>query len=120
MKIRSLGLAIAFGLGLAAVAVPQKSMAQFTNPQNYDQPNANDPFSPGVEQNGFSMFQLLHNAQLGIGSYNPDFANQKRQELDQEAASFFTRQRQRMQQGNVQPNNQSGSPVIKLEPSSGQ
>jgi hypothetical protein len=118
MKIRSLALASIVGLSLATAVVPQKSIAQVTNQQNYDRPNANDPFNQGVEQNGFSMFQLLHNAQLGIGSYNPDAANEQRQQLDEAAASFFARQRQRMQQGNVQPSNQPGSTIFKLEPAS--
>jgi hypothetical protein len=119
MKIRSLALASIIGLGLATAVVPQKSMAQVTNQQNYDQPNANDPFNQGVEQNGFSMFQLLHNAQLGIGSYNPDAAKEQRQQLDEATTSFFARQRQRMQQGQAQPSNQPSSTIIKLEPASG-
>ncbi|PAX60761.1 hypothetical protein [Brunnivagina elsteri] len=119
MKIRALALASIIGLSLATAVVPQKSMAQLTNSQNYDQPNANDPFNnQGGQQNGFNMFQLLHNAQLGIGSYNPDAANEQRQQLDEAATSFFARQRQRMQQGNVQPSNQPGSTIFKLEPAS--
>jgi hypothetical protein len=119
MKIRSLALVSIIGLGLATAVVPQKSMAQLTNSQNYDQPNANDQFNQGGQQDGFNMFQLLHNAQLGIGSYNPDAAKEQRQQIDEAATSFFARQRQRMQQGQAQPSNQPSSTIIKLEPASG-
>ena len=69
------------------------------------------------------MFQMIHNAQLGINNYNPDFFNQQSKELDEAAAAFRARQQQ-MMQGNtqntrniVQPLPQQGSQIIKLEPS---
>lgn len=54
------------GLSVAVVAAPQPSFAQDAiNLQNYESPNPKDPFSQGIEQDNFSMFQLLHNATLG-------------------------------------------------------
>jgi hypothetical protein len=121
MKIRSLALASIIGLSLATAVVPQKSMAQLTNSQNYDQPNTNDLFNQGGggQQNGFNMFQLLHNAQLGIGGYNPDAAKEQSQQLDEATTAFRARQLQLIQKGQAHPNNQPSSTIIKLEPASG-
>ncbi|RUT09205.1 hypothetical protein DSM106972_012580 [Dulcicalothrix desertica PCC 7102] len=125
MKIRLLALLSLAGLGLASVAQPSNAQTfpgNQTNPQNYDAPS--DPFSRGTEQSPFNMFQMIHNAQLGINNYNPDFFNQQSKELDEAAAAFRARQQQMMQNGNtqntgniVQPLPQQGSQIIKLEPS---
>lgn len=126
MKIRLLALLSLAGLGLASVAQPSNAQTfpsnQSTNPQNYDTPS-NDPFYRGTEQSPFNMFQMIHNAQLGINNYNPDFFNQQGKELDEAAAAFRKQQEQRMRgntpnTGNiVQPLPQQGSQIIKLEPS---
>ncbi|MBW4604547.1 MAG: hypothetical protein KME29_34560 [Calothrix sp. FI2-JRJ7] len=127
MKIRLLALLSLAGLGLASVAQPSNAQtfpsSQTTNPQNYDTPS-NDPFYRGTEQSPFNMFQMIHNAQLGINNYNPDFFNQQGKELDEAAAAFRARQQQMMQNGNtrntgniLQPLPQQGSQIIKLEPS---
>lgn len=126
MKIRLLALLSLAGLGLASVAQPSNAQTspsnQSTNPQNYDTPS-NDPFYRGTEQSPFNMFQMIHNAQLGINNYNPEFFSQQGKELDEAAAAFRQRQELMMQRntqntGNiVQPLPQQGSQIIKLEPS---
>ncbi|OKH49313.1 hypothetical protein NIES2101_20800 [Calothrix sp. HK-06] len=128
MKIRLLALLSLAGLGLASVAQPSNAQtaqnvpaSQSTNPQNYDTPS--DPFSRGVEQSPFNMFQLIHNAQLGINNYDPEFFKQQSQEIDDAATAFRKRQQLMMRTGTqntgniVQPLPQQGSQVIKLEPS---
>lgn len=107
MKIRLFALATLAGLGMAGAMVPQKSMAQVLNPQNGDNTNPSDPFYQGTEQSPFNMFQLLHNAQLGIGNlYNPEFATQQREQIDEAAAAFRARQQQAIRSGGgtQQPN----------------
>jgi hypothetical protein len=125
MKIRLLAILSLVGLGLASVAQPSNAQAfpsnQTTNLQNYDTPNSTDPFSRGTEQSPFNMFQMIHNMNLGINNYNPDYFNQQSKEIDEAAAAFRARQQSRMQTGTagntgntVQPLPQ-GSQVIKLE-----
>ncbi|MBF2067664.1 MAG: hypothetical protein IGS39_25085 [Calothrix sp. C42_A2020_038] len=119
MKIRLLAILSLAGLGLISVAQPSNAQAlpsnQSTNLQNYDS-RGNDPFYQGTEQSPFDMFRLIHNANLGLNRYNPEFANQQRREIDEAAEAFRARQQQRLQQGNLaQPTQQT--PIIKLEPS---
>ncbi len=122
MKIRLLALFTLAGLGIASAAA-QPSNAQIgfpsnqtTNPQNYDT-NSSDPFNQGVEQGNFGgIMNLIHRANLGGGAYNPEFVTEQSQQLDEAAAAFRRKQQQQIQQGGVQPSNQQGSTVIKLEP----
>jgi hypothetical protein len=108
MKIQILTLIA--GASLAAFVAPAAVMAQSTgsaiNLQNSDSPNNSDPFSQGVEQNPFNMFQLIHNAQFG--SLNPEFAKEQSQQLD-DAASEFRRKQQQLIQRNQQPVTNQGS-----------
>jgi hypothetical protein len=123
MKIRLLALSTLAGLGIAsAVAQPSNAQVgvpsnQTTNPQNYD--NSNDPFNQGVEQNNFGgIMNLIHRANFGGAGYNPEFFTEQSQQIDEAAAAYRTRQQQRIKQGGaVQPTNQQGSTIIRLEPS---
>ncbi|BAZ11266.1 hypothetical protein NIES4071_30920 [Calothrix sp. NIES-4071] len=127
MKIRLLALLSLAGLGLVTIAQPSNAQTapsgQVTNPLNSDT-QSNDPFYRGTEQSPFNMFQMIHNAQLGINNYNPEFFNQQSKEIDEAAAAFRRQQQLRIQTGNtgntgniVKPLPQQGSQVIKLEPS---
>ena len=125
MKIRLFALLALAGLGLVSIAQPSNAQNfPATNLQN-DKPT-NDPFYQGTEQSPFNMFQLIHNAQLGINNYNPDYFNQQSKEIDEAAAAFRARQQQMIRTGNtgtqntgntVLPLPQQGSQIIKLEPS---
>ena len=121
MKIRLLALFTLAGLGIAtATAQPSNAQIGFppnqsTNQQNYES-NTNDPFAQGVEQSNFGgIMNLIHRANFG-NNYNPEFLTEQSQQLD-EAAAAFRKKQQQIQQGGVQPSNQQGSTVIKLEPS---
>jgi hypothetical protein len=111
MKIKILMLIA--GASLAAFVAPAAVMAQSTgsaiNLQNSDSPNSSDPFSQGVEQNPFNIFQLIHNAQLG--SLNPEFAKEQNQQLN-DAASEFRAKQQQLIQRNQQSGTTQGSQVI--------
>jgi hypothetical protein len=111
MKIQILTLIA--GASLAAFVAPSAVMAQSAdsavNLQNSDSPNSSDPFSQGVEQNPFNMFQLIHNAKFG--SLNPEFAKEQSQQLD-DAASEFRKKQQQLIQRNQQSGTTQGSQVI--------
>jgi hypothetical protein len=103
MKIQILTLIA--GASLAAFVAPAAVLAQSNgsavNLQNSDSPSS-DPFSQGVEQNPFNMFQLIHNAQFG--SLNPEFAKEQNQQLD-DAASEFRKKQQQLIERNQQSQN---------------
>jgi hypothetical protein len=94
--VKRLVLATIAGIGFACLSLPQASLAgsgvgglQDLNPQN-----TNDPLSQGSEQNPFNMFQLIHNANLGANSLNPEFFNEQRQQITDEASAFKAKQQQ--------------------------
>jgi hypothetical protein len=101
------------GIGFASLLAPQLSLANpVTNPQNSDPQNTVDPFAQGVEQNPFSLFQLIHNA--SFGGLNPDFASEQNQQLNDAAAAFRARQQQLLQgkQPSATPNSGAIAPGV--------
>ncbi|KST62960.1 hypothetical protein BC008_12105 [Mastigocoleus testarum BC008] len=111
------------GISLATLTLPQVSLANpnksYDNdrydPQNNNSQfgNKNDPFNQGVEQNPFSLFQLIHNAQLG--NLNPNFASDSGQQINDAAAEFRKKQQQQNQQPQqtgVQQNNNPANSII--------
>jgi hypothetical protein len=115
-------LATLAGVGFASLLAPQPSLADFgqvNDPQNLDPLNSNnqDPFASGVEQNPFSLFQLIHNA--NFGGLNPDFVSEQNQQLNDAAAAFKARQEKLLQgQQQANPGSQVIAPVI-ITPQSG-
>lgn len=112
VSLKQLIVATVAGVSLATVVLPQVSLANPSeryDPQNNGSQfgnNRNDPFNQGVEQNPFSLFQLIHNAQLG--NFNPNFANDSDQQLNDAATEFLKRRQQQLQPGQqtgVQQNN---------------
>ncbi|MBW4668369.1 MAG: hypothetical protein KME60_13315 [Cyanomargarita calcarea GSE-NOS-MK-12-04C] len=94
--LKRLVLATVAGIGFACLSLPQASLAgpgvgglQDLNPQN-----TNDPLSQGSDQNPFNMFQLIHNANLGANSLNPEFFSEQRQQITDEASAFKAKQQQ--------------------------
>ncbi len=95
--LNRLVLATVAGISLACLSLPQASLAgsgvgglQDLNPQN-----TNDPLSQGSDQqNPFNMFQLIHNANLGANSLNPEYFNEQRQQITDEASAFKAKQQQ--------------------------
>jgi hypothetical protein len=122
LVLTRLALVTVAGISFASLLAPQPSLADFgqaNDPQNADSLNSNnkDPFASGVEQNPFSLFQLIHNANLG--GLNPDFNSEQSQQINDAAAAFKARQQkliQRQQQGT--PASQVIAPVI-ITPQSG-
>ncbi len=129
MKISFLPLTKLFILTVAGIGVtsllmtkPSLAQSQVNDPQKVDPLNSTDPLSiNNTEQNPFSLFQLIHNA--NFGSANPDFAKEQNQQLDTAALDFKKRQQQLIQ-GQQQPINPSVgvAPVIRppvITPKSG-
>ncbi|MGI2908177.1 hypothetical protein [Tolypothrix sp. VBCCA 56010] len=113
------------GIGVTSLIMPKPSLAQtgsINDPQNVDPLNSTDPLSrSNTEQNPFSLFQLIHNA--NFGGVNPDFAREQNQQLDTAALEFKKRQ-QLLLQGKQQPINPNVgiAPVIRppaITPQSG-
>ncbi|MCV3215395.1 hypothetical protein OGM63_18060 [Plectonema radiosum NIES-515] len=112
------------GICVTSLLMPKPSLAQsrVNDPQNIDPLNSSDPLSiNNTEQNPFSLFQLIHNA--NFGSVNPDFSREQNQQLDTAALDFKKRQ-QMLLQGKQQPINPSVgvAPVIRppvITPQSG-
>lgn len=129
MKISFLPLTKLVILTVAGISVtsllmskPSLAQSQVNDPQNVDPLNSTDPLSrSNTEQNPFSLFQLIHNA--NFGSANPDFAKEQNQQLDTAALDFKKRQ-QILLEGKQQPINPSVgvAPVIRpsvITPQSG-
>ena len=95
------------GIGVTSLLMSEPSLAQIgsiNDPQNVDPLNSTDPLSTSnTEQNPFSLFQLIHNA--NFGGLNQDFAREQNQQLDTAALDFKKRQQQRLLQGKQQPIN---------------
>ncbi|MDJ0697368.1 hypothetical protein [Mastigocoleus sp. MO_188.B34] len=121
-SLKQLMFATVAGVSLAALTFPQVSLAnpnksydnERYDPQNNSSQfgNKNDPFNQGVEQNPFSLFQLIHNAQLG--NLNPNFASDSGQQINDAAAEFRKKQQQQLQpqQPGVQQNNNPANSII--------
>ncbi|MEM7727132.1 MAG: hypothetical protein AAF208_12315 [Cyanobacteria bacterium P01_A01_bin.45] len=120
LSLSKLAIFTVVGLGLTTLITSQASLANPASnfdPQNPDT-NYKDPFSQGVEQNPFSLFQLIHNSNLG--TFNQQFGSQSNKQLNDAAANFRLRQQQLLQQqtGNQQNTNTTpaSSLTIELEP----
>jgi len=115
LRLTKLVIVTVAGIGVTSLLMSEPSLAQSqaNDPQNVDPLNSSDPLSTSnTEQNPFSLFQLIHNA--NFGSVNPDFAKEQNQQLDTAALDFKKRQQQLIQ-GQQQPINPSVgvAPVIR-------
>lgn len=115
LPLTKLVLLTVAGIGVTSLLMSKPSLAQsqVNDPQKVDPLNSTDPLSiNNTEQNPFSLFQLIHNA--NFGSANQDFAREQNQQLDTAALDFKKRQ-QMLLQGQQQPINPSVgvAPVIR-------
>lgn len=124
LPLTKLVLVTVAGIGVTSLLMSKPSLAQsqVNDPQKVDPLNSSDPLSTSnSEQNPFSLFQLIHNA--NFGSVNSDFAREQNQQLDTAALDFKKRQQQLLQ-GKQQPINPGVgiAPVIRppaITPQSG-
>lgn len=114
-SLTNLVLGTVAGISLASFLMPQLTWAQTTNVnplQDLNPEQNQDPFSSSSEGNSFSMFDIIHRANLG-GSLNIDDYNAAQNEsLNNAAAEFRKKQLQRMQQQQATPINQVTTPQV--------
>ena len=114
-SLTNLVLGTVAGISLVSLLMPQLSWAQTTNVnplQDLNPEQNQDPFSSSSEGNSFSMFDIIHRANLG-GSLNIDDYNAAQNEsLNNAAAEFRKKQLQRMQQQQATPINQVTTPQV--------
>ncbi|MFB2879104.1 hypothetical protein [Floridanema aerugineum] len=92
---------IAFGLlagtTFSILVLPETTLAQNlnTDPSQEFQKDG-DPLTGGTGQS-FSVFDLIHRSNLGLNRSMEDVTNEQKENLDDAAAQFRARQRQRLQ-----------------------
>lgn len=99
MKLTLIGIGIIAG----AIASASPTLAQTQAPlQDFQTPqNERGSFYGGSNSSGFSVFNLLHNAQLGQTRDLGDFSTEQRTNINNAADEFRRLQLQRL--GNTQP-----------------
>ncbi|MEM7555442.1 MAG: hypothetical protein AAF378_15350 [Cyanobacteria bacterium P01_A01_bin.84] len=119
LSLTKLAIYTVVGVSLTTVVTSQASFAnpssQF-DPQN-PETQYKDPFNQGVEQNPFSLFQLIHNSNLG--TFNREFNSQNSQQLNDAATNFRLKQQeaiQKQRQGSQENTTTVPSFTIQLEP----
>lgn len=114
-SLTNLVLGTVAGISLVSLLMPQLGWAQTTNVnplQDLNPEQNQDPFSNSSEGNSFSMFNIIHRANLG-GSLNIDDYNAAQNEsLNNAAAEFRKKQLERMQQQQATPINQVTTPQV--------
>ena len=113
-KLLTLVLGTVAGISLVSLLMPQLSWAQTTdvNPLQDLNPEQNqDPFSSSSQGNSFSMFNIIHRANLGSISID-DYSAAQNESLNNAAAEFRKKQLQRMQQQQATPINQVTTPQV--------
>jgi hypothetical protein len=113
LPLTKLVLLTVAGIGVTSLLMSKPSLAQsrVNDPQKIDPLNSTDPLSTSyTEQNPFSLFQLIHNA--NFGSSNPDFAREQDQQLDTAALDFKKRQQQLLQGQQQRINPSVGLPPV--------
>lgn len=119
---------IGLGFGISTVAIasallPQVTLAQsaqdLQNPGNFISPsNERNSFDGSVGGSGFSVFNLIHNAQLGGWRDPSEVANEQRESIDKATEEFRRIQLEQIRNSQQQPlgNPQQSSPVNSSAP----
>lgn len=103
------------GISLVSLLFPQLSWAQATDVsplQDLNPEQNKDPFSRTSEGNSFSMFDLIHRANLGGSMSIDDYSAEQNESLNNAAAEFRKKQQQRMQQQQATPINPITTPQV--------
>lgn len=102
-SLTNLVLGTVAGISVTSLVMPQLSWAQTAtnvNPlQDFNSSEQNqDPFSSHNDGNSFSMFDIIHRANLGSNISIDDYSAEQNESLNNAAAEFRKKQLQRMQQ----------------------
>lgn len=88
------------GTALVPFVLPQPILAQSLDldpSQDLQRQDNSDPLNGSGTGQGFSVFDMIHRANLGNGRTLEDFSVEQRENLDSAAAEFRARQRERLQ-----------------------
>lgn len=111
-SLTNLVLGTVAGISLVSFLMPQLTWAQTTNVnplQDLNPEQNQDPFSNSSEGNSFSMFDIIHRANLGSINID-DYSAEQNESLNNAAAEFRKQQLQRMQQQQATPTNPVTTP----------
>lgn len=101
-SLTHLALGLFAGTAAIALAFPQGSLAQLTEAdqlQNFQMQDNRNPFSSRTDGGqSFSVFDMIHRANLGNSRSLNEFTQDQQQNLDDAAAQFRAKQRERLQQ----------------------
>lgn len=107
----SLVLVIASLAPSTVAQTAQQPLEEFTRPQEAGR----DPF--GSRSGGAGFFDLIHRANLGGLKSGVEFRQEQRQNIDNAAADFRTRQLELLRQQTAQPSMPAGDPTVVPAPS---
>lgn len=113
-RLTQLVLGLLAGTALVPFVLPQIILAQSLDrdpSQDFQRQDNNDAvYGSGTGQN-FSVFDMIHRANLGNNRSIEDFSVEQRENLDSAAAEFRAKQRERLQiqQNQADPGNPASS-----------
>ena len=101
-SLNQLALSLLAASALLPVMLPQSALAQLTDAQSlqdWQSPESQDPFSGKSDgsQGAFSMFDMIHRANLGNTRSLGEFTEEQNESLDAAAEAFREQQRERLQ-----------------------
>ncbi|MBD2181454.1 hypothetical protein H6S82_07890 [Planktothrix sp. FACHB-1355] len=114
-KFTPIVLGLLAGTTVVPFAFPQTTLAQTLDrdpSQDFQRQEDNSSFYGGGTGQGFSVFDLIHRANLGQNRSPEEFSTEQRQSLDDAAEQFRAKQREQLQipQNQAVPGN-SAAPV---------
>ncbi len=113
-RLTQMVLGLLAGTALVPFVLPQIILAQSLDrdpSQDFQRQDNNDAvYGSGTGQN-FSVFDMIHRANLGNNRSIEDFSVEQRENLDSAAAEFRAKQRERLQiqQNQADPGNPASS-----------
>jgi len=113
-RLTQMVLGLLAGTALVPFVLPQIILAQYLDrdpSQDFQRQDNNDAvYGSGTGQN-FSVFDMIHRANLGNNRSIEDFSVEQRENLDSAAAEFRAKQRERLQiqQNQADPGNPASS-----------
>ncbi|MCL1466371.1 hypothetical protein [Argonema galeatum] len=119
-RLTQLVLGLLAGTALVPFVLPQIILAQSLDrdpSQDFQRQDNNDAVYGSGTGQGFSVFDMIHRANLGNNRSIEDFSVEQRENLDSAAAEFKAQQRERLQ---IQQNQAApGNPASTVTPAQG-
>ena len=115
-QLAKTSVGVLVGMGVAFCLLPKPSLAQTTdaNPlADFQNQENRDLFSNKDSGDSFSVFDLIHRAQLGTIRDANEYSSEQRQNLNDAAADFRRQQLQRLRSSPSPVTNQNNAPAQK-------